>query len=205
MEKQKRPHHVRSNLSIALMAAVALVVVFALAVFLVLAPSNAQAAVVTFGLDTNSSGAAPSIAITRWALATVEGDGMSDIQFAIPDGNTLELRIEVKADSASEEVASDFFQAAGMHWSLVLGDMNGDFNVTVADVPLLILALVNRPAYDALLFPVNPNLNGDVNQDGTFDTGDLGPFSAIPEPGSALLALLAMSAWGFIPRRRKSH
>lgn len=46
--------------------------------------------------------------------------------------------------------------------------MNGDFNVTLADVSLLIEALVNRTAYEAHMISVNPDINGDVNQDGTF-------------------------------------
>ena len=53
--------------------------------------------------------------------------------------------------------------------------MNGDFNVTLLDAPLLIEALTNRPAYDAHMFSVNPDINGDVNQDGTFDTGETDP------------------------------
>ena len=56
---------------------------------------------------------------------------------------------------------------------IVLGDMNGDFNVPLLDAPLLVEALVNRPAYDAHLYSVDPDINGDVNQDGTFDTGDI--------------------------------
>ena len=82
--------------------------------------------------------------------------------------------------------------------------MNGDFNVTVADAPLLVESLVNRPAYDAHMFPVDPDINGDVNQDGTFDTGDIaafnglllgGPASAasVPEPSTFLLALLTLA------------
>ena len=94
---------------------------------------------------------------------------------------------------------------------IVLGDMNGDFNVTVADAPLLVEALVNRPAYDAHMFPVNPDINGDVNQDGIFDLGDVGSFSAllggpasaasVPEPSTFLLALFALA--GVVGRRRK--
>jgi len=180
----------------ALMAAVALVVIFAIALFLVLAPSNAQAAIVTIGLDTNSSGAAPSSSITPWVLATVD-DGNT------PGSVTLTSSASA-ATTASEEVAFDFFQVAEAPLSLstILGDMNGDFIVTIADAPLLVEALVDRPAYDAHLFPVNPNLNGDVNQDGTFDLGDLRPFSAIPEPGSAVLALLAIASLALIMKGR---
>ena len=36
-----------------------------------------------------------------------------------------------------------------------IGDMNGDFNVTVVDAALFVEALTNRPAYDAHLYDVN--------------------------------------------------
>ena len=52
---------------------------------------------------------------------------------------------------------------AGIPVPIVLGDINGDFNVTTADAPLLVEALTNRPAYDAHMFPVNADINGDVN------------------------------------------
>ena len=91
------------------------------------------------------------------------------------------------------------------------GDMNGDGNVTLTDAPLLIEALVNRPAYDAHLFPVNADINGDVNQDGIFDTGDVAAFSAllggpasaatIPEPSTLILATFALLGHG---RRRRA-
>ena len=96
---------------------------------------------------------------------------------------------------------------------IVLGDMNGDFNVTTADAPLLIEALVNRPAYNAHMFPVNADINGDVNQDGTFDLGDVGPLSAllggpasaasVPEPSAILLALFALA--GVAGRRQANR
>jgi hypothetical protein len=93
---------------------------------------------------------------------------------------------------------------------IVLGDMNGDFNVTLADAGLLVEALTDRPAYDAHGFPVDADLNGDTDGSGTFDTGDLAAFNAllggpsnaasVPEPSALLLALFALAAVTF--RRR---
>ncbi len=61
----------------------------------------------------------------------------------------------------------------------VLGDMNGDDTVTLADVPWFVQALTDRAAYDAHNFAtaggfaIDAEISGDVNMDGTFDTGDL--------------------------------
>ena len=85
--------------------------------------------------------------------------------------------------------------------------MNGDGNVTTVDVPLFIQALVDRPTYDANNFPVVADINGDVNEDGTFDMGDIADFSdlfggsassnsasssAVPEPSTLSLALVLL-------------
>ncbi len=69
-----------------------------------------------------------------------------------------------------------------------LGDMNGDLNVTSADVPAFIQALTDRTAYDAHLFPIDPNVNGDVNEEIALPTAmDIGgAFSAHTE-GFAIL------------------
>ena len=98
----------------------------------------------------------------------------------------------------------------------LLGDMDGDHDVTAADVPLFVQALVDRSGYNAIAittptgFLVDADLSGDVNQDGTFDTGDTAAFSAllggpasaasVPEPGAWLLALFALA--GVAGRRR---
>ena len=57
------------------------------------------------------------------------------------------------------------------------------------------------------------DMNGDVNQDGTFDTGDTGAFSAllggpasanaVPEPSALVLALLALA--GVAGRCSEAH
>ncbi len=92
----------------------------------------------------------------------------------------------------------------------LLGDMDGDDNVTAADAPLFIQALVNRSTYDATFPLLDADVIGDINQDGTFDLGDLGAFSAllsgpasaasVPEPSTFLLATFAL--FGAAERRR---
>ena len=92
------------------------------------------------------------------------------------------------------------------------GDMNQDGNVTVADSPLFIEALVNPTAYAAHGFPFPADEVGDVNLDGTFDLGDLAAFgglftpasaASVPEPSAFLLALIALAS--VAGRRRKAR
>ena len=89
--------------------------------------------------------------------------------------------------------------------SALLGDMDGDLAVTLADVSLFVQALTDRASYDANgFFVVGADFNGDVDGGGTFDLGDLSAFgavtfsasasaSAVPEPNFAsLLSLLSV-------------
>ena len=94
----------------------------------------------------------------------------------------------------------------------VPGDMDGDGDVDADDTPLFVQALVSRSAYQAHGFTnssgflVDPDVVGDVNEDGTFDTGDISAFNAllsgagadvsvpVPEPASATLFGTACSA-----------
>ena len=96
------------------------------------------------------------------------------------------------------------------------GDMNGDDNLTSADVPLFIQALVDRVAYDALPFSVDVDLVADLNGDGRFDLGDLGALSAlfsgptsasagaVPEPTTLSLALILLLGIAIRQPRRVS-
>jgi len=105
--------------------------------------------------------------------------------------------------------------------SAVLGDMDGDLAVTTADVSLFVLALVDRASYNASNFAVNADINGNVDGItegvdgiiGTFDLGDLSAFSAllggpasasaVPEPASSSLLIVALGALALRGRRRK--
>ena len=92
-------------------------------------------------------------------------------------------------------------------------DMNQDGNITAADVPLFILALTNRAAYDEMYPTVDADLVGDIDGSGTFDLGDTGPFSAllggpasaiaetVPEPSALTLAAFALLGLAYARRR----
>ena len=85
----------------------------------------------------------------------------------------------------------------------VLGDMDGDLVVTAADAGLFVQALTDRASYDANGYSVDADLNGDVDQSGTFDLGDLIAFNAkfaglaatstVPEPNAIVLIGIALS------------
>ena len=98
----------------------------------------------------------------------------------------------------------------------IFGDMNGDLSVDTADASLFVQALVDLDAYNAHGFGVNAALKGDVDQSGTFDTGDLAAFSALlggpasaaaaaaPEPGAATLLGIAL-AFGTLLRQGRQR
>jgi len=164
------------------------------------APGSAIAANTTFTFDLNLS--APGVleyvqqSLSIGALGvflssmhiTMEGGGqaiypqwyMKESVGIFPDANASTLSIE--------------------YTLLDLGDMNGDGNVSAADVPLLIMALVHRSEYEALYPWIDADVLGDVDESGTFDLGDLEPFSmlvsagqvaaVVPEPSAPMLALL---------------
>ena len=164
------------------------------------------------------------IAIGR-TRASVEA--LRDVQNSIandsPFGHAIDTRPWPRADLWHVPVAGpdsplqDLGSAFGSSYLasvIVLGDMNGDFNVTLLDVPLLIEALTNRTAYDAHLYDVNADVNGDVNGDNTFDLGDLAAFSAlfasatatsVPEPSSFLLATCALLGLAYGRRRGRTE
>ncbi len=122
---------------------------------------------------------------TEWDLP---GDAQEGVTLA---GTTL----FIAEDSGDVLKYTDFLMLP------VLGDFDGDGNVTIADAPLLVEALTNRAAYDAHEFGVDADTIGDINGDGTFDLGDSGPLSAllggpasanaVPEPSAMLLADLS--------------
>jgi hypothetical protein len=68
-------------------------------------------------------------------------------------------------------------QAATMSWPFIplqmLGDMNGDYSVNLNDIPLFALALVDRPAYQALYPNIDIFEAGDINKDGLLNGADV--------------------------------
>ena len=96
----------------------------------------------------------------------------------------------------------------------LLGDMNADDNITAADVPLFIQALVDPSGY-AATFPLHDaTIIGDMNQNGNFDFGDIAGFNAlfaglasasaqaVPEPMTLSLAVILLLGIAIRQRRR---
>jgi hypothetical protein len=98
------------------------------------------------------------------------------------------------------------------YFTILLGDMDGDGDVDEADVPLFVQALVDRVAYDAAFPLLDADMIGDVNEDGTFDFGDISAFSglvtssaetqAVPEP--AMASVLAIGGILLLASRRNT-
>ena len=96
----------------------------------------------------------------------------------------------------------------------LLGDMNADDNLTAADVPLFIQALVNPSSYAAAFPLLDATIIGDMNQNGTFDFGDIAGFNAlfagpasagaqaVPEPTTLSLAVVPLMGIAIRQRRR---
>ncbi len=92
------------------------------------------------------------------------------------------------------------------------GDMNGDGLINENDVNPFVLALTDRMDYESLYPWIDVEATGDVNDNGSFDFGDVRDFkllvssfsngftkslsasSAIPEPSSPLLCYFTLGA-----------
>ena len=113
-------------------------------------------------------------------------------------------------------LSAAFWSPTTARAAVLFGDMDGNCLLEPEDVPLFILALTDRVAYD-LVFPfVDADVIGDIDGSGTFDLGDIGPFSDLdstvaaagfsevldgpasaqtaPEPSTAVLATLGLLA-----------
>lgn len=60
----------------------------------------------------------------------------------------------------------------------VLGDMDVNGELNVADINPFIIALSNPTLYQAT-YHLLPSLHGDINQDGVLDFGDINPFNQL--------------------------
>jgi len=124
-----------------------------------------------------------------------------------------------EANSWSSGSATEDLSPLRSWWDANLtqtGDLNGDGSVTTDDVAAFVLALTNRAMYDAQyqLPYLFVELVGDVNGDGNFDFGDIGPFgdlfsetstsagaAGVPEPTALALTILSLCG-ALLPARR---
>lgn len=110
-------------------------------------------------------------------------NGMRDLRDLL-DASTppqvRDLRAALSINNAGQIVATHDDRTTGVLLTpFVLGDMNCDQRVDLADTFPFLLALVDYQRY-ALLYPLcHADWAGDVNQDGRFDGGDIDPFFAL--------------------------
>lgn len=97
------------------------------------------------------------------------------------------------------------------------GDMNGDGALTDADVNPFVLALTNRAMFESAYADVDADFVGDFTGDGLLDLGDVKDFkaavmatgsatgsaSAVPEPSTASLFVMAVGCLMIRIRRKK--
>ena len=137
--------------------------------------------------------------------------------FGITDISGISLD-DSTGDAWIATLGGQIYQLGGIAMSLpeptVIGDMTGDGLVNLDDVSMLILALVDRDAYDAAYPFVNEQLAGDISFNGVFDLGDIRSFSAlfsgpamgsaqaVPEPTTLSLAVVLLMATAIRRRRR---
>lgn len=61
----------------------------------------------------------------------------------------------------------------------LVGDLNGDFTVSVGDIGPFVLALTDPTGYEAQFPGVNYQYNADLNDDGILSVGDIGEFVSL--------------------------
>lgn len=133
-------------------------------------------------VDDPSATVTVAVAGQTGLLATNNGDGTwtladNTISPALIDGTydilvtATDLAANASIDPTVEELVIDS--------TLLRGDMNGDLVINHFDIPLFMQSLLDRSSYDAAYPQMNADVFGDVNIDGMFDFGDLGPFNAL--------------------------
>jgi len=91
-------------------------------------------------------------------------------------------------------------------FGLMIGDMDGSGAVNNNDITPFVLALSDRPAYEALYPGIDADVVGDIDASGALNNNDITPFvnllsgpQAVPEP--ATTALLGLGVLALIRRR----
>ena len=147
----------------------------------------------------------------------IENNGVwvDSVEFGLIDPllNAGQLH-DLNVDSATEDAATSSVPVDPP--IDLLGDMTGDDLLNLDDVSAFILALVNRPAYNATYPLVDEVSAGDINDDLMLDLGDIGLFSvmsfglasasaeAVPEPSTIVLTGIGLLILVGNGRRRRS-
>jgi len=172
--------------------------------------------------------------VTGWEEAASSSNDLSELNFTsssvIASAGSLNLGNPYTGGNAGVEDLTFEYNLTGSLLNLesvveyiIAGDMDGDGDVDTVDAGLFVQALVARAAYDANGFTnlagflVDADSVGDVNDNGTFDLGDLGAFSgllggpasasasAVPEPASGGLLIAGLGLLALVSRRRKEQ
>ncbi len=167
--------------------------------------SGADTGSVDFYLaDYRNLDAAPDYIVDTWTWVDLTGLGsdVKTIESALSSSDAGEFGMNTPA----------YFALDDLKIVPLPGDMNDDGDVNAADVLLFVQAMVDRPAFEAVYPLVDADLVGDINENGQFDLGDLGPFgdlfnaassAAVPEPPLSIL-LGGTLVWGVL-RLRPRH
>ena len=95
--------------------------------------------------------------------------------------NQSHIRIIVWAQTPASNYPAQVHQAKQMNWPFSplphpLGDMDGDYDVDLNDIPAFVLALVHRPTYNTTYPGLNADAIGDMSQNGVFNAADVQGF-----------------------------
>ena len=93
---------------------------------------------------------------------------------------------DVGVSNRQSYVLYDDIRVGGM-----LGDMNGNRLVNMADAPLIIQALIDRSGYDAAYPEINADQIGNIDRSHSFDFGDLTSFGQLFVTPPAVVDVIA--------------
>lgn len=134
-------------------------------------------------------------------------DPILDANMTFPGGEGTEFLFKRETVSMHNTSAPDIW--IGNFNAVRLGDMDADHDVDADDVPLFVQALVDPLGYKTAFPLLDATTIGDMNQNGTFDLGDIAGFKAlfadpayaVPEPSGPSLLVVFLFGIGILERR----
>lgn len=106
---------------------------------------------------------------------TIDGGGGTSSGGAFALSGTIGQPDAGMMSGGSFTLVGGFWGGVGAPSGGLVGDMNCDGFVTVADIGPFVMAISN-PAQYAVFFPSCDIMNGDINNDGFITVADIGPF-----------------------------